>query len=549
MTLSAVHKALLDFVQGVEGKAWADDREGWTMYDIDVCGWDGIKCSPGDMETVVGIMLGNSHFMGTIPNSLGTLVHLKKIDLSQNLMTGIIPSHIQALPHLDHVDLSGNQLHGVMPIFDSKVLKFLNLQNNILSSSIPRDFGGRHASLEYLDLSMNNLHGTIPDTFSQMAKLDVLSLAQNKLFGTIPADLFLGNIKTLRLQSNDLVGMIPNEVGDAKHITELRLEDNALSGTVPSDLTDIKTLSTIHITGNKFTGSVPSELCHDGGLNLKTTRSKNDDCSHLSCETGTYSGKDKCHQCAGDTFNPYVGQETCFDVDEFKILLKIYTSLGGVGWTQETVGWGGSNVNICKYTGVTCDNGKVKRLLLSNMGLKGRIPSEIGFLKILEELDLSDNMITGPVPSDLRYAPLEKLDLSGNQCVGSIPPLLCLKPEINGNGKKGKYKCETVACPLRTYSESGFAPPGKDCEPCSFAEFLGSKECNIPGLGNAAMRAKNGNGWQVFGDLVFSFLVMGGMAYGIHKLYHKVKRGDYEKAKLVSGGVATIDLSDEVEFS
>ena len=59
--------------------------------------------------------------------------------------------------------------------------------------------------------------------------------------------------------------------------------------------------------------------------------------------------------------------------------------------------------------------------------LTGQIPSNLGFLECFKHLDLFDNLLSGTLPSNLRFAPLILLDMSRNNITGVTPPALCME--------------------------------------------------------------------------------------------------------------------------
>ncbi|TVU32317.1 hypothetical protein EJB05_24042, partial [Eragrostis curvula] len=92
--------------------------------------------------------------------------------------------------------------------------------------------------------------------------------------------------------------------------------------------------------------------------------------------------------------------------------------------------WGGGNASApCGWRGVTCGargrrRGRVTALDLRGLGLAGSIaPSSLAGLTCLRQLDLSNNSLTGGVPSPL-WPFLGRLDLSNNSLSGTVPPTL-----------------------------------------------------------------------------------------------------------------------------
>lgn len=109
---------------------------------------------------------------------------------------------------------------------------------------------------------------------------------------------------------------------------------------------------------------------------------------------------------------------------ERQALISIYNQMSGVGWTKKE-GWLGKSGTECGWFGVTCsNNAHVAKLDLSNNKLKGRLPSNIGLLSHLDELEFSENNISGTLKGIERLTQLKLLYLADNQFSGQIPPEL-----------------------------------------------------------------------------------------------------------------------------
>lgn len=81
---------------------------------------------------------------------------------------------------------------------------------------------------------------------------------------------------------------------------------------------------------------------------------------------------------------------------------------------------------ICKFSGIECwhpDENRVLNIRLSDMGLKGQLPRAIQNCTSLTGLDLSNNELSGTIPSDISTLLqfITSLDLSSNSFVGEIP--------------------------------------------------------------------------------------------------------------------------------
>ena len=310
--------------------------------------------------------------------------------------------------------------------------------------------------------------GTICNNIGTLASLEGLFLEHNRLVGTIPKSIFRESEPLPLVQSY--------------------LQQNSLSGTLSENIDRLSHLKELYVDGNKFTGSIPSTLC-DSGFNapfiLNDTLVDND-CDAISCPVNSIGreGVAPCTSCPDDDgFHRYLGihSELCQGgMSELQILDLFYESTHGDEWLDSSYQW--KNITqVCQRRGVECNRrGQVTKIVLPSLGLRGIIPPEIGFIKKLEVLDLSNNQLKGFLPSDLRFAPLKLLDVRGSRLQGVVPPLLCIKEGVNGNGVGPPntdisllYACENIVCPRGTYSSMGRASlpnnvddDGIQCLPC-----------------------------------------------------------------------------------
>lgn len=115
------------------------------------------------------------------------------------------------------------------------------------------------------------------------------------------------------------------------------------------------------------------------------------------------------------------------------------------------MGWNGdpcAPTNWDAWEGVTCHSSEnesalvITKIDLGSQGLKGSISDQIGLLTNLVSLNLSSNMLGGPIPAELGQESLKRLDLSNNKLSGSIPVSLTTSSMqlvlLNGNLLEGQ---------------------------------------------------------------------------------------------------------------
>lgn len=228
-------KALVDLYHSTNGDQW---NTKWNLQ-TPVSEWHGIRMVDGK---VVEINLFRNNLRGHIPQSIGDLKHLKKLDIGFNNVSGKLPTDLAKLSDLKILKFEMNNIEGdiLTQIAKLKNLEEFSAFNNLISGKVPPSLG-EIKKLKILNLSGNCLEGKIPNTLGQLHKLE-----------------------SLRLYDNALSGSIPPELGNLAKLKELVLAHNLLEGEIPIDLGKLTNLVVFQIQHNRF----------DSFKNLKRLESK-----------------------------------------------------------------------------------------------------------------------------------------------------------------------------------------------------------------------------------------------------------------------------------
>lgn len=416
----------------------------------------------------------------TIPDSIGALSFLEKLDLSNNRITSLLeltqpskslqeldlrgniishlPKWIQTLPLLKKLDLRDNKFYSypewlktitsleqleidpVIPEIDPKENEFLEIIEDKIKKPLP--FGseikeersgyvvkGGHIvelSLYYKRLS------SIPDSIGDLTSLEELNLTKNDLT-SLPET--IGNltlVKKLNLSDNKFI-LLPEPIGNLTSLKELNLKKNkltVLSGTI-GYLTSLKKLN---LEENILT-SLPETI-----LTLSSLRELNFNKNKIK-DLPESIGNLISLEILNLYFNKLTSlPESIGSLTSLKELNLMYNNLISL---PESIGNLSSleklNLNGNKLTSLPETIGSLtslEELDISNNKLND-LPDSIGSLTSLKSLDLYFNKLTSLPESIGALTSLKKLNLSHNELkslpdsIGSLTSLKKLKLSHN----------------------------------------------------------------------------------------------------------------------
>ncbi len=186
--------------------------------------------------------------------------------------------------------------------------------------TLDEDYGKR---VEELFLSSNDLVGVIPNDICLLTELVDLSLPFNNLTSKIPNCIGqMTKLKLLGLDFNQLSGNIPSEIGDLFNLSWLRLRDNQLTGEIPSELGKLKNITRLDLASNQLTGEIPSELAIMSYLSYVLSLEDNQLTGSIPPEFGDIPF---------DSFSLFLWDNNlsgCYDVNLLKICDNFYDPYG-----------------------------------------------------------------------------------------------------------------------------------------------------------------------------------------------------------------------------
>ena len=235
---------------------------------------------------ILALRLPGQELDCTLPESVGNLAYLQRLDLEDNYIFGevgslfstleSVPLHslhmglnylsgkLPCLPTaadvplsaLAYIDLGANHIkQDIEACFFTPALEIVNLMGNFLTGLFPKSLPSSTKML-HLDLSWQDeqdlLTGELPD-FTVWPNLEYLNLARNGINGSFPV--LPESLVVVRLHENKIEGEMPSDLGEFPRLKMLEVTYNRLSGPLPETLPD--SIESLQMGENQFSGPIP----------------------------------------------------------------------------------------------------------------------------------------------------------------------------------------------------------------------------------------------------------------------------------------------------
>ncbi|XP_030477669.2 receptor-like protein 7 [Cannabis sativa] len=373
----------------------------------DCCFWDGVSCDQQSGH-VIGLELTYTYLKGPLHSNstLFSLHHLQTLilDGSNDFYGSPIPSEFgTSFPNLTELSLSSANFSGYIPVqlshlsklthltvdsYDGDDNDIIQLETYVLKRMLQNFTNLRELSLSYLNMSNVELVTSFTNISSS---LELLLLDDCGLQGKFPENVFrLPNLQQLILYKNyDVIGSMPT-FNWSTPLRYLDLSFTQISVDLPYLSTAAKSLQSLGLSNCSFTGSSSSypEMLTNLTQLLQLTI--------LDLSYNNFGGQIPLH---------YL----------FNIQHLIYLYLSGNNFVGEIPEF--SKTSNSSQTPLP---NHLESLYLSDNLLSGPIPSWIYSLPLLTTLLLSNNNLTGPI-KEFHSKSLQYLSLDSNKLNGEIP--------------------------------------------------------------------------------------------------------------------------------
>jgi Leucine-rich repeat (LRR) protein len=388
-----------------------------------------LPMSLAQITTLQSILFATNHTTGlAFPPEFCSLKQLEDIENEENQFSGNLPDCLATLPELTIVSWGRNQISGTLPWFGRQsnitmALQSLIIDLNALTGTLPNGFGQNLPELTEIFINANHFSGTLPDSLSNATNVVTVYLATNHFSGQIPSSLKNWvRLADFSLATNALTGTIPDWFGEMPKLKTIYLNDNQFSVTIPVSLVNLTKLFSLSLSNNQLTGTLPEVFGYLSDLNGVSVASNRltgtipASLSNLNSSIELYMH-----------YNFFSGTipSSILTMESLVVLYAFHNLLTGAFPELEEFSFDIVPVTKDINQPTWSETSTSKNLQIVDMStnyMVGMIPESISQFVQLNELVVSNNLLTGSLPDTLNQIQLlQILSCSYNFTTNTLP--------------------------------------------------------------------------------------------------------------------------------
>ena len=241
-------RALIALYNATGGGAWTDGANWSSATEViptteELAAWVGVTLTD---TRVTGLALSGNNLAGELPVELGELTELKILNLENNALTGTLPLSLANLTTLETLRFGGQN---VCAPLDEAFQAWLDAVDMVDGPDCAAPAQDAHEGDWKALIALYTATGgawTDSTNWSNSTASAPNTVELDAWYGVTLTDT---RVTELGLSDNNLLGKLPNALGDLTELTILDLESNVLADALPLTLVNLVKLDTLRFGG------------------------------------------------------------------------------------------------------------------------------------------------------------------------------------------------------------------------------------------------------------------------------------------------------------
>ena len=259
--------ALVALYNASRGAEWTKGK--WDLTQ-EMSTWTGVTLTDGRVSALKLTTTVAIPENWTLPEEIVDLTALTDLRINKQKLSGEFPQVLCTMDWLKVLYLQGNNFTGALPAELGQMTALTDLyvdQNASMSGSIPHEIGNLK-NLMRLNISQSGIGGEIPVELGQCEELLQFMAFKCNLSGTLPDIWDMPKLQTVMVHTNPgLTGTLPASLGKLKKIAtagpSIQVYNCNITGNIPESFAELdggEKKVQVHLQGNKMNGVIPASV-------------------------------------------------------------------------------------------------------------------------------------------------------------------------------------------------------------------------------------------------------------------------------------------------